>query len=211
MEIVCSIPSVNLTDGKGLSNQQVEALRNELVQLTKKLIGEVKCPVCLSIFEQAYLLFLWIKICLKYFKYQANHIICFTNPHLKLFFFLLGLMCRLVLILDLLDLVVYYFSIFHILGFCFIWKKVTVTKAPHTNGPRVHHKSKSFCFLVSIYRLEQLHSQVMTKWVSSEALLDLSAACSIAGTLSLSNIGFFGTHQYIVSYSIASLYYFGWC
>jgi len=58
MEIVCSIPSVNLTDGKGLSNQQVEALRNELVQLTKKLIGEVKCPVCLSIFEQAYLLFL---------------------------------------------------------------------------------------------------------------------------------------------------------
>jgi len=36
-----------LTDGKGLSNQQVEALRNELVQLTRKLVGEVKCCLCL--------------------------------------------------------------------------------------------------------------------------------------------------------------------
>jgi len=39
---VCSVPSVKLADGKGLSDQQVEALRCELVQLTRKLIGEVK-------------------------------------------------------------------------------------------------------------------------------------------------------------------------
>jgi len=37
----CSIPVVKLRDGKGLSNQQVETLHRELIQLTKKLVGEV--------------------------------------------------------------------------------------------------------------------------------------------------------------------------
>ena len=36
---------MKLTDGKGLSNQQVAALHLELVQLTKKLVGEVSISV----------------------------------------------------------------------------------------------------------------------------------------------------------------------
>jgi len=59
----CSVPSVKLIDGKGLSNQQVEALQSELVQLTRKLIGEVQCYPCLLIVAYSYSVYdikLWL-------------------------------------------------------------------------------------------------------------------------------------------------------